>query len=148
MSPSSTTAVTPDPFVKKDPILPQILCKKSTKRQLDASSSQDGETSVEDTSSPKKKKKKSKHRHSESAVFQNGEDEDVVDSTKSALHKPKKEKVKVEEDTSFGDGLFVVDRGGSWSNRGSDSLMNILDSSGKHKKKSKKEKKERWRTVM
>ena len=82
-------------------------------------------------------------------MLQNGGDDDMVDRVESVPYLPEEQrKVKVEEDTSFGDGLFVVDRGGSWNNVAVDPLLNLSESSKKHKKKSKKDKKERRRTVM
>ena len=153
-SPSSSAApdAVPDPLVKEeqDSFLPQIYSRKSTKRKRDESVTldlnQDGETSVDCSSPSKPKKKKSKRRHSESAVFQNGDGEDVVDTGEFSPHRHKKEKVKAEEDCG---GLFLVDRGGDWHNATNDSLVTLSDSNDGHKrrKKSKKEKKERQRTV-
>lgn len=147
--PSATPTTVPDPVISEDCTLPQISPRKSIKRKWDAGFSPDGETSVDSTSPPKKRKKRNKHRHSEPTVLQNGGDDDMVDRVESVPYLPEEQrKVKVEEDTSFGDGLFVVDRGGSWNNVAVDPLLNLSESSKKHKKKSKKDKKERRRTVM
>lgn len=82
-------------------------------------------------------------------MVQNGGDDDVVDGVESVPYPPEEQrKVKVKEDTSFADGLFMVDRGGSRNNMAVDSLVNLSESSKKHKKKSNKDKKERRRTVM